>query len=139
MFIWSIHTVSYVQYHSDGMSKFKLIYIDYYFPPPDLISCNFKPGSTGYIMSSTMCAYILQKRMCFALFIGLLHSEKTSKIFTGGLEKCYLDNWETIAWNLRWLLHYVLMQNWWLLFWIKWWNDVVRYWFERGGKLKDNQ
>lgn len=44
-----------------------------------------------------MCAYILQKRMCFALFIGLLHSEKTSKIFTGGLEKCYLDNWETIA------------------------------------------
>jgi len=35
---------------------------------------------------------------------------------------------------------YVLKQNWWLLFWSKEMELLtVRYWFERGGKLKDNQ
>lgn len=37
-------------------------------------------------------------------------------------------------------LNYVLKQDWWLLFWRKEMELLMmRYWFERGGKLKDNQ
>lgn len=84
-------------------------------------------------MAWSTCTYLLEN-LCNLFIYKYSHSERffsrPRKIPVRSLGVCCIKS----------ALDYVLKQNWCLLFWRKEMELLMtRYWFERGGKLKDNQ